>query len=71
MHDHGWWAMGWMWIVWIILIVGFAFLVRWIAISSRGPGEPQPSAEEILKRRYASGEIGKQEYEEKLNDLRR
>jgi len=71
MHDHGWWAMGWMWLVWIALIVGLVFLVRWTAVSPSGRGEPRPSAEEILKRRYASGEISKQEYEEKLNDLRR
>lgn len=71
MHGQGWWFMGWMWIFWIVLIVGFVLLVRWIAVSSRGQSGDQPSAEEVLKRRYARGEIGKQEYEQKLNDLRR
>lgn len=53
MHGQGWWGMGWMWIFWIVLIVGLFLFARWIAVSSRGPGESQPSAEEILKRRYA------------------
>ena len=63
--------MGWMmWVFWIVVIAGFVFFVRWIAASPHGRNGTEPSAEEVLKRRYARGEIGKQEYEQKLNDLR-
>jgi uncharacterized membrane protein len=34
-------------------------------------GKNQESAEEILKQRYASGEISKAEYDQMLADLRR
>lgn len=51
-------------------IVGFVLLARWTGASSRGPAASQPSAEEILKRRSAEGAIGKEEYEQKPNDLR-
>ena len=71
MHGQGWWFMGWMWIFWIVVIACLVLFIRWVAVPSRGGGEAQASAEEVLKRRYARGEIGKQEYEQKLNDLRR
>jgi putative membrane protein len=57
---------------WIAVIVGIVLLIRWLIISTRatshgtGAGE---SALEILKKRYARGEIDKQEFEEKKKDL--
>ena len=73
MMPGGWWSMGWMWIWWVILILLMVALVFWAASASRRSGThlAPPSPEEILKRRYASGEISKQEYEEKLAGLRR
>lgn len=50
----------------IVLIVVLASR----AARSRGTAPRGESAEEILKRRYANGEISKEEYEQKLNDLR-
>lgn len=57
---------------WIAVIAGIIFLVRWLAVSSRtGAQEPKAgdSAREILKRRYARGEINREEFEEKKKDL--
>ena len=47
------------------------FLIRWLAVSPRGQEAPRESAEEILKKRYARGEMDKEEYERKLEGLRK
>jgi putative membrane protein len=50
------------------VIVGIVFLVRWAA--SRSAGMPRgDSSLDILNRRYANGEISREEYEEKKRDL--
>lgn len=56
---------------WAAIIAGIVLLVRWIA-GNRGQGQTQggePTALEILKRRYARGEISKEEFEAKKKDL--
>jgi putative membrane protein len=67
----GWWH----WIVgalfWIAIMVVVALLIRWIVISARsthGGGAPD-SALDILRKRYARGEIDRQEFEEKKKDI--
>jgi putative membrane protein len=74
----GWGSgMGWfggiiMLIFWIAVIVGVILLIRWLIISTRTTGHGTSSGEsalEILKKRYARGEIDKQEFEEKKQDL--
>ena len=67
----GWWHMGWMLIFWIVVIIVAVLAVQAGLASYRGPAEAGISAEEILRRRYARGEIGKEEYERKLEDLRK
>ncbi|MCK4758925.1 MAG: SHOCT domain-containing protein [Candidatus Aminicenantes bacterium] len=61
---------GFMWFFWIALIVGLFFFVRWMVRQSR-PAEQKhgESSLEILKRRYAHGEIGKKEFELKKKDI--
>jgi putative membrane protein len=56
---------------WAILILGIIVLVRLLGRdSSRGAaGPPAETALDVLKKRYARGEIGKQEFEEKKRDL--
>ena len=81
----GWRGTGWgmmggyggMWLMPIIMVVfwglviwGIVALVRFIiSSSSKGLSSQTDSALEILKTRYARGEISKQEYEEKRKDL--
>jgi putative membrane protein len=70
-------GMGWfgsiiMVAFWVVVIVAIIFLIRWLAVTSRskGPGlASEESALEILKKRYARGEINKQEFEDKKRDL--
>ncbi len=67
----GW--MGWggpvlMVAVWVLIITGSVFLIRFLVRRSQGR-EHEDSALDILKRRYAQGEINKEEYEEKRKDL--
>ena len=72
---YGWgWGMGFgmisMVLFWVIVILGIVVLVRWIggsAASSAAP--PSKTPLDILKERYARGDIDKQEFEEKKRDL--
>jgi len=70
MHwGHGWgmgWAMLWWWAFWLLVVVAATWLL--LKRSGRPDGE---SPESILKRRYARGEIDRQEYEQRLSDLRK
>jgi putative membrane protein len=53
---------------WALIITGGIFLIRFLIRQGQGRGR-EDSALEILKRRYALGEISKEEYEEKRKDL--
>lgn len=63
--------MGGMWIWWIIGIVIIAAVVWAIQGSSTRNVDSDVSAEELLKRRYARGEINKEDFEKRLQDLRK
>jgi putative membrane protein len=68
--DH-WMYGGWMmWLFWIAVIVGLVFLIRWIVQQGK-EREPRSKEDalEILKKRYARGEIDKEEFEQKKKDL--
>jgi putative membrane protein len=67
----GWGGGFFMVIFWVVIIVGIALLVKWLTASSgKETGtSARESPMEILKRRYAAGEIGKDEFEEKKKDL--
>ncbi len=67
----GMWFMPILMIVfWGLVIWGIVALVRGVSSpGNTGASNPAESALEILKRRYARGEINKVEYEEKKKDL--
>lgn len=76
MHwDYGWgmgFGFGWiaMIIFWALLILGIVYLVKMIAGSSKKEGKEE-TAIDILKMRYAKGEISKEEFEKIKDDLTR
>lgn len=63
--------MGGMWIWWILGIVIIAVLAWAVLGSPARKRGGDVSAEELLKRRYARGEINKEDYEKRLQDLRK
>jgi putative membrane protein len=56
-------------LVWAAIIVVIVVLVRMFTSSSHHDEHTSRTPIEILKRRYASGEISKEEFEEKKHDL--
>jgi putative membrane protein len=69
-------GFGWMWLM-PILWIAFLGLIVWAIVAAvRSSGESKgsdssktDSALEVLKKRYARGEINKEEYEQKKRDL--
>src|SRR3989338_2984739 len=68
----GYGGFGWLPMIlwWILIIVIVFLLVRWAVGGSRTiEGKHERTALDILKDRYAKGEIEKKEFEEKKKDL--
>jgi putative membrane protein len=71
--DMGFGGFGWIFMVlsWIILIVLAVYLIKHLFTDrSKIESSSEDTAEEILKKRFAKGEISKSEYEEHLRALR-
>jgi len=65
----GFGILGWlsMLIFWVLLILGVIALIRYLVRSGQSREDKTPL--DILKERYARGEINKKEFEEKKKDL--
>ncbi len=71
-------GFGWMWLMPIFWIILLGLIIWAVVALARGVSQPSSSdsassrsdsALEVLKKRYARGEIDKEEYEEKKKDL--
>ncbi len=73
MYDGHWFGFGggFMWLIWILFIVAVIWVIKSAAGAGRG-GEPpatRESALEILKARYARGEISAEEYQRMRREI--
>ncbi|KPV39613.1 hypothetical protein AN478_10815 [Thiohalorhabdus denitrificans] len=75
---HGLWGLGGVFMIlfWVLVVLAIAALVRWLALGPGRPGEgpdtpkrDRPRAMELLEERYARGEIDREEFLQKKQDL--
>ncbi|HEY7761049.1 MAG TPA: SHOCT domain-containing protein [Burkholderiales bacterium] len=70
--DHWWWGPGFGWIFmilfWIVIILGIVALAKWL-FSGRNGGGLGRGPLDILKERYARGQITREQYEQMRRDL--
>lgn len=67
-HDMSFMGVWWLWLIIIVAVV----LILVYSINNSRAGSPNILNEtplDLLKKRYAKGEIDKQEFEEKKKDL--
>lgn len=66
---EGFGHMGFGWILWIVVIIfGIWFIINFINKNKTG-NESSESALDVLKKRYANGEISSEQFEEMKKNL--
>lgn len=75
MWPGGGFGSGWMiiWglmsiLIWALIILGIVAIITWLVRQPKG-GQPSETALDILQKRYASGELSKEQYEEMKKEL--
>ena len=69
------WGMGMLlgmavfFLFWALVLAGLLLLIRWLWAQARPTAKADESSLEILKRRYARGEITREEFEAIRRDL--
>ena len=60
-------------VFWVVVIIGVIYLIKWLSASSKQSGKETKggnTALDILRERYAKGEINREEFEEKKKVLK-
>jgi len=65
----GWIGPAFMGLLWVAIIVGIVFLIIGVVRDRRGRRSGD-KALDILRERYARGEIAKEEFQDKMRELR-
>ncbi len=60
------WGLHWIWWLCVIILVAWLFTKPW---KNPGKNEKRDTPLDVLKEKFARGEISKEEYEEKAKDL--
>lgn len=70
--DHMGWGMGWMWIVWLLVLAGLV-AAGWMLARRSGSRHSSAAdrAEAILRERYARGEMDEPTWRRMREELRR
>ncbi len=73
-HWPGWWMFSSMWffsiLFLLLVIVGVMFIARWLLDRNDKESPAKESPLDILKRRYAQGEIDRDTFERMKRDIR-
>lgn len=70
MHEYGLFGGGWMMIVWWILIIAVIVIgIRFLMNATNGRSDQSDTPLDVLKKRYARGEIDKEEFEKRKKEL--
>ncbi|WP_340106814.1 SHOCT domain-containing protein [Rhodohalobacter sp. 8-1] len=70
MHDFHFFGGGWMMFLWwFLIIILIIFMVRFLWNSGQNK-QNKETPMEILKRRYANGEIDEEEYNKRKRELK-
>ena len=64
-------GFGWLFMIlfWALVIIGIFYLIK-ILTGGTGPSAPKETAEDILRKRFARGELSREECEKALQVLR-